>query len=242
MLLIERLGAMMAGMEITSARVERAALDLFAAKGYAATGIRELADRAGVSTAALYQYMGAKEDLLVRLMHRGNSRLLQLGQQVLESAGSPAERLARLVVAHVVAHVRDPAAAKVIDIEMRSLSQENRQAVVAVRDAYERLWRDALTDGRNDQSFRFYDLGVARLALLEMATGVANWYSPGGPLDEVTLGETFVDIAFGVVDARDRHDRRLGHRDVTVPDVAGILDEILTNEQVLAANRVKDAL
>ena len=36
-------------------RIEQAALQLFAAKGFAGTGIRDIADRAGLSTAALYQ-------------------------------------------------------------------------------------------------------------------------------------------------------------------------------------------
>ena len=38
---------------------------LFAAKGFHGTGIRELADAAGLSSATLYHYMGTKEDLLV---------------------------------------------------------------------------------------------------------------------------------------------------------------------------------
>ena len=40
----------------------------FARDGYAATGIRQLAEEAGLTSAALYHYMGSKEDLLVAIM------------------------------------------------------------------------------------------------------------------------------------------------------------------------------
>ena len=43
-----------------------AALTLFAERGYHGTGIRQLADAAGLSSASLYHYMGTKEELLSR--------------------------------------------------------------------------------------------------------------------------------------------------------------------------------
>jgi AcrR family transcriptional regulator len=208
----------------TSDRVDRAALELFAEKGFAATGIRELAERAGVSGAALYHYMGTKEDLLVRVMNRGTFRLLHVAERALEDAASPAERLGRLVALHVYCHAHAPLEALVLDNELRALSDVNRRAVVASRDDYERLWRDALVDGRREGTFRLEELGVARLALLEMCNGVARWYSPGGPLDDMTLCETFVDVAFGAVDAHGEHGR-LSHRDIRLPDVRELYEE-----------------
>jgi AcrR family transcriptional regulator len=52
----------------TRRRIQDAALQLFAAKGFFATGIREIADRVGVTTAALYHYMGSKDELLIEIM------------------------------------------------------------------------------------------------------------------------------------------------------------------------------
>ncbi len=47
-------------------RVQRAAVTLFATKGFAATGIRELGAEAGINSATLYHYVGSKESLLAR--------------------------------------------------------------------------------------------------------------------------------------------------------------------------------
>ncbi|MFF4771317.1 TetR/AcrR family transcriptional regulator [Microtetraspora fusca] len=213
-------------MVTTGERVERAALELFAEKGFAATGIREIAERAGVSSGALYHYMGTKEDLLAQVMNRGNARLLHLAEAALAGAAGPAERLARLVAVHVYVHAHAQLDALVIDSELRSLGEEARSRVMELRDRYELLWRNALSEGRAAGAFRFNELGIARLALLEMCTGVARWYSPRGPVDDRTLGETFVDMAFGLINACGPDDRRLTHADVAIPDLNGLAADI----------------
>ncbi|MER7500940.1 TetR/AcrR family transcriptional regulator [Nonomuraea pusilla] len=205
-------------MVTTGERIERAALELFAEKGFAATGIREIAERARISSGALYHYMGTKEDLLAQVMNRGNARMLYLAEAALDGADGAAERLARLVTVHVYVHAHAQLDALVIDNELRSLTGEARSRVMGLRDRYEVLWRDALSDGRAEGTFRFNELGIARLALLEMCTGVARWYSPRGPVDDRTLGTTFVDMAFGLLNACGPDDRRLTHADVAIPD------------------------
>ena len=54
--------------DATRAVVRRTALELFAAHGFAGTGIRQLADAAGVTSSTLYHYMGTKDDLLLELI------------------------------------------------------------------------------------------------------------------------------------------------------------------------------
>src|SRR5690606_3873112 len=46
------------------------AVELFAKKGFAATGIQELADRAGMAKGALYDYIGSKEAILIEIQRR----------------------------------------------------------------------------------------------------------------------------------------------------------------------------
>lgn len=216
----------MCGVPLTERRIDQAALELFAEKGFNATGIRELAARAGVSTAALYHYMGTKEDLLVQVMKRGIDRMLELAHAALDDATSPAERLARLVTVHVHVHIHGQLEALVIDNELRALSGTGRTSVIELRDTYEMLWRNALADGLSDGTFSFGQVGVARLALLEMCTGVAHWYVRGGPLDELTLEQTFVDMAFGLMRASGASGSPLTHRDVRVPDLRELSSSI----------------
>lgn len=103
-------------------RIRRAALTLFAAKGFHGTGIRDLAEAAGLSSASLYHYMGTKEDLLLRIMRECMIRLLTAGHRVVAADPDPRSRLAGLVQVHVLSHALHPLETAVVDHELRALS------------------------------------------------------------------------------------------------------------------------
>lgn len=52
----------------TRAEAQRIALELFTTRGYEATSLREIAERLGISKAALYYHFASKEDILRSLM------------------------------------------------------------------------------------------------------------------------------------------------------------------------------
>jgi AcrR family transcriptional regulator len=52
----------------TRARIQAAALELFAEHGYDKTSLRELAERLGLTKAALYYHFNSKEDIAVSLL------------------------------------------------------------------------------------------------------------------------------------------------------------------------------
>lgn len=67
----------------TRERVLDAALDLFVDQGFDATSIREIAERVGVTKAALYYYFPSKADMLMAL----HARLHALGRDALKRFG-----------------------------------------------------------------------------------------------------------------------------------------------------------
>lgn len=67
----------------TRERVLDAALDLFIEHGFDGTSMREIAERVGVTKAALYYYFPSKDDMLMAL----HARLHSLGRDALERFG-----------------------------------------------------------------------------------------------------------------------------------------------------------
>src|SRR5215467_233848 len=124
----------------TSERIHRAALRLFATYGFAGTGIRKIADEAGITVASLYHYVGTKEELLERMMYQSMSQLLGPAREV---TGDPAQRICALVDLHVRRHARESQLCRVGDTELRSLSRARRARIVALRDEYQAIWTDA---------------------------------------------------------------------------------------------------
>lgn len=188
------------------ARVLAAAVELFATKGFHGTGIREVAEHAGMRSASLYHWFSTKEELLVRIMTEGNQRLCHAARLALVELDEPDTRLAALVQVHVAVHARDRRSALVVDSELRSLSEPARTEMMALRDTYERIWQHTLEDGVIRRRFNVSRPKFARLALIQMCTGVSQWYRPdaGVPLEQIC--ESFAEMSLKLVEAR--HGRR----------------------------------
>ncbi len=203
----------------TERRVRRAALELFAARGFHGTGIRDLALSAGLSSATLYHYMGTKEDLLVAIMRESLTRLITAAARIARTENAQ-ERLAKLVALHVMTHAVQRLETRVVDNEMRALSPQPHKEILKLRDQYEAFWQQAIEDGCAQQRFHTRAPGVARLALLEMCGGISRWYSPDGPLslDDIVL--RYIEMATGMLHAQPEPDKGV------VTEVAGVIAEI----------------
>jgi len=186
----------------TKQRIEQSALQLFAARGFEATGIRDIADRAGLSTAALYHYMGSKDELLVAFMVESMTELTRVARAALDGAASPAAQLSALVRTHVGFHTLDAQRSLVADDELRAVSDAAFIKVMQLRDGYEQLWADTLERGQRSGEFSFADGRITRLALLEMCNGVARWYSDRGRMNPAEIADCFAGLALAMVGAR----------------------------------------
>lgn len=78
-------------------RIIHAAIRLFARKGYAATGVRELARSAHVNPAMINYYFGGKLEILKRIIDRFFTRYQEIAQQMLPGDGSVESRIRRFV-------------------------------------------------------------------------------------------------------------------------------------------------
>jgi len=184
----------------TRDRVREAAVELFAQRGYHGVGIRELAERAGLTSATLYHYMATKQDLLVAIMTESLAALIDAAESAVAEAGTdPVAQLSALVAMHVREHARLPLETSVVDGEVRSLDEPHLTEILRLRDRYEQIWKRVLDGGRRDGSFTIADPTVTRMALLEMCTGVSRWYRPGGKLGLTAVTDRHVTLALALV-------------------------------------------
>jgi AcrR family transcriptional regulator len=186
-------------------RIRQAAVRLFAEKGFAATGIREIGREVGLNSATLYHYAGGKEELLAGVMQACMEELLRVGREALEHSADPAVQLARLVRAHVATQAVNPLTARVTDREVHALTGTNHTQVLGLRDDYESMFQQVLERGARTGQFRITDLRIARLALMEMCNGVANWYRPEGRLTVAAVQDNFVELSCRLVGSRSVH-------------------------------------
>jgi AcrR family transcriptional regulator len=183
------------------ARVQQAGVTLFSRKGFAATGIRELGAEAGINSATLYHYVGSKELLLASIIRSCLEAMTDAGERALKRSADPTVQLAGLVAAHVGFTAVNRLTARVAEYEMRGLEGLNRDEMQAMRDNYEAFFGHVLERGGRMGVFEVGDLALSRLAVLEMCTGVAHWYRPGGRLTLPEIQDYFVRAAFRLFSA-----------------------------------------
>jgi len=183
-------------------RIGDAAVRLFAARGYAATGIREIANDAGVTTAALYHHMGGKQDLLLTIMRDAMHEMIAGARSALAEAEDPSSELAALARSHVTYNGENLLDAYVGDAEIRSLDQANRTRIVKLRDGYERLWADVIERGVTAGEFEISDQKLFRIGAIQMCNGVTYWYSPAGPTPLAAIADELAGFTLAMAGCR----------------------------------------
>lgn len=184
-------------------RIRTAAVLLFARQGYAATTIRDLARTVGMTNAGIYHHVTSKEALLADLLISGHRGLIEAAERVLDGVKDAAERLALLISSLTAIHALNPMTTRVMDGELRALTPGSAALteVIALRDAYEDLWRRAVADGVGEGVFHVADQKLTRLALMTMCTGTSEWYRPDGDSTLEQVCAEFVAIGLAAVRA-----------------------------------------
>jgi len=155
----------------------RAAIDVFADRGFFSAQVADVARAAGVAAGTVYLYFKSKDDLLVSIFDRSMREGLTLGRAAVAHLDDPRERLRRLARAHLARLGGDRNLAIVFQVELRQSTKfMERFSATLLRD-YLGLIRDAIADGQRAGIFRtdIKATVAAKIffgALDEMAT---NW-------------------------------------------------------------------
>lgn len=163
-------------------RILAAAVQLFAQYGYHAATMRDIARISGIQAASIYYHYASKQALLVEIMDT-HMRGLNANLQRLVQASTPVQqRLHEAIANHIRLHTTYKAEFFIIDTEIRALEDEQRSAILALRDQYESMLQSLLREGMEQRIFRQVDIKVASYALIAMCTEVATWFRPDGRL------------------------------------------------------------
>ncbi len=155
----------------------RAAIDVFAERGFFNAQVADVARAAGVAAGTVYLYFRSKDDLLVSIFERTMREAFTEGRAAVAGVHDPGERLRQFARVHLGRLGRDRNLAIVYQVELRqSIKFMERFSSTLLRDYLSQI-RAAIVDGQQTGAFRA-DLNatsVAKMffgALDEMAT---NW-------------------------------------------------------------------
>ncbi|MGE3704284.1 MAG: TetR/AcrR family transcriptional regulator C-terminal domain-containing protein [Vicinamibacterales bacterium] len=155
----------------------RAAIDVFASRGYFNSQVADVARAAGVAAGTVYLYFRSKDDLLVTVFERSMKEALAEGRTAIDGVADPAERLRRFARVHLGRLGRDRNLAIVFQVELRQSVKFMERFSSSLFREYLGQIRSAIADGQAAGLFRqdVNTMVAAKVffgALDEMAT---NW-------------------------------------------------------------------
>ncbi|MFJ2897775.1 TetR/AcrR family transcriptional regulator [Streptomyces sp. NPDC087218] len=160
----------------TRQRLLEAARDLFAERGYEATTVRSIAERAGANQALLFRYFGSKQGLLTEVVAQGGLEQLR---------ATPPEELFETALRSMLSHSAGGAEDRSLEVYLRSVGRGD-EAAGTLRELGEE-YQSALAglSGTEDGALRA-DLAMAwLLGIGLMRTVVAREPLAGADPDDV---------------------------------------------------------
>ncbi|WP_173405756.1 MULTISPECIES: TetR/AcrR family transcriptional regulator [Streptomycetaceae] len=158
------------------------AAEVFAAQGYDATTVREIADAAGLLAGSLYYHFDSKESMLDEILSTFLGELWAGYDAVLAAGLGPRETIEALVTESFREIDRHRAAVAIYQKESRRLTDQPRFGYLAdSQRRFEQAWLGTLERGVTAGVFRAdLDVRLTYRFVRDTVWVAASWYRPGG--------------------------------------------------------------
>jgi AcrR family transcriptional regulator len=176
---------------------------LFGTDGFERTSLRDIAEAAGITKAALYYYFPDKEALYDRVVLDGLEQLHAYVFAQMDAADSCKGRLNAFVLATAEYLERERfswlAGSNAFWAEH---DRKRRVRAIDYRDRFERLLRDAIQALIASGEWRPVDAALAARFILGAINQIPRWHSPDGPLTVVQVAEHYLDFTLAGFEQR----------------------------------------
>lgn len=189
-----------AGYDDQRELILRQAAALFAAQGYAATSMNQVAAACGVTKAALYHYVRDKHELLALVAEAHVLRLEGVVSEVLADQLPPEPRLRALITRFVQEYASARNEHRVLTEDVALLADPERERVLGIERRVVAAFADTVAAMR--PALQAADLHKPLTMLLfGMINWMFTWFRPGEPLSHEQMAPLVADLFLGGVGA-----------------------------------------
>lgn len=171
-------------------RIEVAAVEVFAERGYDATTLGDIAKVAGVTRTVLYDHFRSKRDLYLHVLGTQNTAMLAEVGAGITGAGAGQERLRATIAAYLSFARQRPAARRLLVDPIPPGDSDLEQVLGAIRSSRTQAVATMLAPdlARSGVQAGSTEAAVVVELLITGIDGAARWWRehPAATLDEVT--------------------------------------------------------
>jgi AcrR family transcriptional regulator len=186
----------------------RAAGREFRARGFAETGMRDIAEAAALSPANLYNYFRGKHEILFFCQDNSLDRMIAALKKARRMKASAAARLRLVIVSHLRC-LLDEVEGSAAHLLTSALPPREQRYLVAKRDRYEEGVRSLIAAGVRSGEFASADPALAARAMLGALNWSVQWFRPDGPQTATEIAEGLADYLIQGLLARQDVPKRL---------------------------------
>ena len=176
-------------------QVIRKAAELFREKGYAASSMRDLAQKLGIEAASLYSHIKSKEEILQSLCFDMATEFRKSLDEVEKLQVTAGEKLTQGITGHIRVMAKDLTASAVFMNEHRHLSQPHLREFLLLRINYINRFKAIIEAGVQSGEFKAsIDRKLAVMTLFSSLNWMPMWYDPNTGINPQDLGKQLSDM------------------------------------------------
>ncbi|MDA7086244.1 TetR/AcrR family transcriptional regulator [Pseudomonas sp. SA3-5] len=155
-------------------KVRRAALALFAEKGFHSISLRKLAGELGVQAGSIYNHIKSKNSLLFELIDEHESDLLDAIEMAVPRSCGPLESLLAYTHAHLQFNAEYQQRHLVSRLEFRNLNDQQQQVINEIRNAYHKMLERIILHGVKESIFNPTKIKEKSIIIIAMLNELPN--------------------------------------------------------------------
>ena len=179
----------------------RAAIKVFAGKGYFNSKVADIAGEAGIADGTVYLYFKSKDEILHSIFDRAMAEFIAEGRREIADIADPAARLHRIAQLHLEKLGSDRDMAIVFQVELRGSTKFMQEFSAAGFAEYLDIIRKTITEGQESGVFRsdLKPITCAKILYGALDEMVTNWILSKQSYQLAPMADEVLKIFFGGV-------------------------------------------
>lgn len=155
----------------------RAAIKVFAGKGFFNSKVADIAKEAGIADGTVYLYFKSKDEILHSIFDRAMAEFIAEGKKELAKLDSPQEKLRKIAELHLEKLGADRELAIVFQVELRGSTKFMEEFSASGFADYLEIIRETIAEGQKKGIFRkdLKPIVVAKILYGALDEMVTNW-------------------------------------------------------------------
>jgi TetR/AcrR family transcriptional regulator, cholesterol catabolism regulator len=175
-------------------QILKTAAQLFAAKGYHAVTLDEIAKQLDIQKASLYYYIKSKRALLEEISEILLANTMSNIDKIPKSNLSPKEKLRQFIVNQIISNTKSPDLTAIFYEETISIDKRFHSRFRKSKKIGERNLQLILQEGVEKGCFVINDIKMASFLILSACNWVYKWYRPNGKLKPEEIADEYIKL------------------------------------------------